>query len=52
MLTLGGSLGTINMAVKFFVDNIKLEQCQRGNRIRSEVYGEIVQRLRQAYFYR
>ncbi|NES79839.1 MAG: hypothetical protein F6K06_30620, partial [Okeania sp. SIO1H4] len=41
-----------NMAVKFFVDNIKLEQCQRGNRIRSEVHGEIVRRLRQAYFYR
>ena len=50
----GVNLGTINinMAVKFFVDNVKLEQCQRGNRIRSEVHGEIVRRLRQAYFYR
>ncbi|WP_161565047.1 mechanosensitive ion channel family protein [Okeania hirsuta] len=45
-------LTNTNMAVKFFVDNIKLEQCQRGNRIRSEVHGEIVRRLRQAYFYR
>ncbi|MGD1809151.1 mechanosensitive ion channel family protein [Dapis sp. BLCC M126] len=50
----GVDFGTtnINMAVKFFVDNVKLEQCQRGNRIRSEVHGEIVRRLRQAYFYR
>ncbi|NEP89893.1 MAG: mechanosensitive ion channel family protein [Okeania sp. SIO2C2] len=45
-------LTNTNMAVKFFVDNIKLEQCQRGNRIRSEVHGKIVRRLRQAYFYR
>ncbi|NEP72288.1 MAG: mechanosensitive ion channel family protein [Okeania sp. SIO2G4] len=45
-------LTNTNMAVKFFVDNVKLEQCQRGNRIRSEVHGEIVRRLRQAYFYR
>ncbi|GGA40362.1 hypothetical protein CYANOKiyG1_58570 [Okeania sp. KiyG1] len=44
--------GTIDLAVKFFIDNVKLEQCQRGNRIRSEVHGEIVRRLRQAYFYR
>ncbi|MGD1699608.1 mechanosensitive ion channel family protein [Dapis sp. BLCC M229] len=51
-VSMGGGLGTINMAVKFFVDNVKLEQCQRGNRIRSEVHGEIVRRLRQAYFYR
>ncbi|NES88386.1 mechanosensitive ion channel family protein [Okeania sp. SIO2B9] len=50
----GVDFGTTNtnMAVKFFVDNIKLEQCQRGNRIRSEVHGEIVRRLRQAYLYR
>ena len=46
------SVTHISLAVKFFVDNIKLEQCQRGNRIRSEVHGEIVRRLRQAYFYR
>ncbi|MEM1172192.1 MAG: mechanosensitive ion channel family protein, partial [Cyanobacteria bacterium P01_H01_bin.35] len=51
-VSMGGGLGTINMAVKFFVDNVKLEQCQRGNRIRSEVHGEIVRRLRQSYFYR
>ncbi|MCL2924805.1 MAG: mechanosensitive ion channel family protein [Trichodesmium sp. MAG_R04] len=44
--------GTVNMAVKFFVDNIKLEQCQRGNRIRSDVHGEVVRRLRQAYIIR
>jgi MscS family membrane protein len=50
-MSMGGGLGTIDMAVKFFVDNVKLEQCQRGNRIRSEVHGEIVRRLRQAYFY-
>lgn len=42
----------VNLAVKFFVDNVKLEQCQRGNRIRSEVHGEIIRRLRQAYLYR
>ncbi len=47
-----GSSVSIDMAVKFFVDNVKLEQCQRGNRIKSEVHGEIVRRLRQAYFYR
>ncbi|MGB3511342.1 MAG: mechanosensitive ion channel family protein [Microcoleaceae cyanobacterium] len=51
-MSMGGGLGTINMAVKFFVDNVKLEQCQRGNRVRSEVHGEIVRRMRQAYFYR
>ncbi|NEP86087.1 MAG: hypothetical protein F6K18_04235 [Okeania sp. SIO2C2] len=34
--------GTIDLAVKFFIDNVKLKQCQRGNRIRSEVHGEIV----------
>ena len=44
--------GTVNMAVKFFVDNIKLEQCQRGNRIRSDVHGEVIRRLRQAYIIR
>ncbi len=48
----GGGDGTINMGVKFFVDNVKLEKCQRGYRIRSEVHGEIVRRLRLAYFYR
>ncbi|MEB3341773.1 mechanosensitive ion channel family protein [Okeania sp.] len=50
----GVDFGTtnINLAVKFFVDNVKLEQCQRGNRIRSEVHGEIIRRLRQAYLYR
>ncbi|WP_287278363.1 MULTISPECIES: hypothetical protein [unclassified Okeania] len=34
--------GTIDLAVKFFIDNVKLKQCQRGNRICSEVHGEIV----------
>lgn len=48
----GGGDSSISMAVKFFVDNVKLEQCQRGNRVRSEVHGEIVRRMRQAYFYR
>ena len=51
-LATNASVTHINLAVKFFVDNVKLEQCQRGNRIRSEVHGEIVRRLRQAYFYR
>jgi len=52
-LNLGGGGSTGNeLMVKFFVDNIKLEQCQRGYRVRSEVQGEIMRRLRQSYLYR
>lgn len=39
------------LKVKFFVDNIKLEQCQRGYRVKSEVYGEIMRRFRESYIY-
>lgn len=48
----GGGSNSNELTVKFFVDNIKLEQCQRGYRVRSEVQGEIMRRLRQSYLYR
>jgi len=52
-VNLGGGGSTSNeLMVKFFVDNIKLEQCQRGYRVRSEIQGEIMRRLRQSYLYR
>lgn len=52
-VNLGGGGSTSNeLTVKFFVDNIKLEQCQRGYRVKSEVQGEIMRRLRQSYLYR
>jgi MscS family membrane protein len=35
--------------VRFYVDSIKLEHCQRGNRIKSEVRQDLVWHLRQAY---
>jgi MscS family membrane protein len=35
--------------VKFYIDDIKLEHCERGNRIKSEVRQELVWHLRQAY---
>jgi MscS family membrane protein len=44
--------GGIDYLVKFYVDNIKLEQCQRGNRVKSEVQAEMILQLRQAYIYR
>lgn len=49
-----GDVTTANMkyVVKFFVDNIKLEQCQRGNRVKSEVQAELLRQLRQVYLYR
>lgn len=40
---------TRETTVKFYVDNIKLEHCERGNRVKSEVYREIIWHLRQAY---
>ncbi len=46
------TLATLEYIVKFYVDNIKLEQCQRGNRVKSEVQREITLQLRQAYIYR
>ena len=52
-VNLGGGGSTSNeLTVKFFVDSIKLEQCQRGHRVKSEVQGEIMRRLRQSYLYR
>ncbi|MBZ8182367.1 mechanosensitive ion channel family protein [Oscillatoria salina] len=38
--------------VKFYVDDIKLEHCERGNRIKSEVRREMIWHLRQAYLYK
>lgn len=35
--------------VKFFVDDIKLEHCERGNRVKNELYRELIWQLRQAY---
>lgn len=35
--------------VRFYVDSIKLEHCERGNRIKSEVRQDLVWHLRQAY---
>jgi MscS family membrane protein len=46
------TLATLEYIVKFYVDNIKLEQCQRGNRVKSEVQREVTWQLRQAYIYR
>ncbi len=46
------SLATMQYEVKFFVDNIKLEQCQRGYRVKSEVHSEVIRQLKQNYLYR
>jgi len=35
--------------VKFYIDDIKLEHCERGNRIKSEVRQELIWHLRQVY---
>ncbi len=43
---------TMEYEVKFFVDNITLEQCQRGYRVKSEVQSEVIRQLKQNYFYR
>lgn len=48
----GGNITDTNYVVKFYVDNIKLEQCQRGLRVKSEVQAEMIRQLRQAYLYR
>lgn len=45
------SLGGRNLEVKFFVDDIKLEHCLRGNRIQSEINRDLNWQLRQAYLY-
>jgi MscS family membrane protein len=47
-----GTVATMDYVVKFFVDNIKLEQCQRGYRVKGEVHGEMIRQLRQVYIYR
>ncbi|WP_204105075.1 MULTISPECIES: mechanosensitive ion channel family protein [Spirulina sp. CCY15215] len=39
------------LEVKFFVDDIKLEHCLRGNRIQSEVNRDLNWQLRDAYLY-
>jgi len=48
----GGLMTTMHYMVKFYVDNIKLERCQRGYRVKSEVQGELIRQLKQAYIYR
>ncbi|MEM9538375.1 MAG: mechanosensitive ion channel family protein [Cyanobacteria bacterium P01_E01_bin.42] len=45
------NLGGRNLEVRFFVDDIKLEHCLRGNRIQSEVNRDLNWQLRQAYLY-
>ncbi|MGD1913888.1 MAG: mechanosensitive ion channel family protein [Rivularia sp. (in: cyanobacteria)] len=35
--------------IKFFVDDIKLEHCERGNRVKNELYREMMWHLRNAY---
>jgi len=37
--------------VKYYVDNITLEHCERGYRVNSEVRREMVRKLREAYLY-
>ncbi|MGK7927448.1 MAG: mechanosensitive ion channel domain-containing protein [Spirulina sp.] len=44
-------LGGRTLQVKFFVDDIKLEHCLRGNRIQSEINRDLNWQLRQAYLY-
>lgn len=41
-----------NYTVKFYIDDITLEHCERGNRIQSEVHREMIWHLRQAYLLR
>ena len=38
-----------NYVIKFFVDDIKLEHGERGNRVKSELYRELMWHLRQSY---
>lgn len=40
---------TRNTIVRFYVDNIKMEHCERGNRVKSEVRQELTWHLRRAY---
>ena len=40
---------TRDTTVKFYIDDIKLEHCERGNRIKSEVRQELIWHLRQTY---
>ena len=35
--------------IRFFVDDMKLEHCERGNRVKDELYREIMFHLRKAY---
>ncbi|MEA5470812.1 mechanosensitive ion channel family protein [Spirulina sp. 06S082] len=45
------ALGGRSLEVKFFVDDIKLEHCLRGNRVQSEINRDLNWQLRQAYLY-
>lgn len=40
---------TRETTIKFYVDDIKLEHCERGNRVKSEVYREMIWHLRRSY---
>lgn len=45
------SLYNTNFILKYYIDDIKLEHCERGYRVNSEVRREMVQQLRKAYLY-
>lgn len=37
--------------IKFYVDDIKLEHCERGSRVSSELHREMMRQLKEAYLY-
>ena len=45
------TLGGRTLDVRFFVDDIKLEHCLRGNRVQSEINRDLNWQLRQSYLY-
>lgn len=38
-----------SFVIRYFVDDMKLEHCERGNRVKDELYREIMWHLRNAY---
>jgi len=45
------SVSQTQFIVKYYIDDIKLEHCERGYRVNSEVRHEMVRQLRKAYLY-
>lgn len=45
------SVSQTEFIVKYYIDDIKLEHCERGYRVNSEVRRELVRQLRKAYLY-